>query len=188
MIMTSLSIGDSFVSSPLRDGLFEDFCSFLEWILDVRLTVEARDLIRDLVHFWSTNNQMENVEEYLSIHNQVRKETKATQDYVREKLQIQFVADLRLLETNGNPGIRAVLQLYDAANVPIAPGNPPLTQETAECYMEFFYFMRMTLINGIPPPPPPEITKKYFVRQLITKYSYVTRGTRVDRKITCIMG
>lgn len=62
MIITSFSTGDSFVSSPLRDGLFEDFCSFLEWILDVRLTGEARDLIRDLIHFWSTNNQMESVE------------------------------------------------------------------------------------------------------------------------------
>ncbi|MFZ3168611.1 MAG: hypothetical protein WA130_13425 [Candidatus Methanoperedens sp.] len=173
--MTSFSKGDSLVSSPLMDGLFEDFCSFLEWILDVRLTVEARDLIRDLVHFWSTNNQMENLEEYLSIHSQVRKETKATQDYLREKLQIQFVADLRLLERSGNPGIRVVLKLYDAANTPLAPGNPPLTQETAECYMEFFYFMQMTLKNGKTPQPPPEITKKYFVRQLITKYSYMSR-------------
>lgn len=158
---------DVVVSPELKD-IFENYCSFWEWTLDVKLTVEARRLLHsELVNIWSTQNRigMENVEKNISFLDQVRKENKATQDYNRELMQQQFVPGLR--QNEGDPGVRALLELYNAANVPLVPGNPPLTQKTAECAIELLNLIRTAGHSQ----PIPEETRKDFLRKLINKYS-----------------
>jgi hypothetical protein len=64
---------------------------------------------------------------------------------------------------------KALLQLYDAANAPLAPGSPPLTRESADCYMDMMTFIQAEVMNMAARSLPQEIREAWF-HQLISEY------------------
>jgi len=65
--------------------------------------------------------------------------------------------------------LKAALDLYDAANAPIAAGPPPLTHEIALCYFNLFAFYR-ALVSDKEWKPLPEMARSDYTRKLAALY------------------
>jgi hypothetical protein len=153
--------------------------AFFEWILDVRLGDRERDLIRkSLMDDWTSGDQatIATAGTMRSMLDQLAGADQATRDYWREYHQPQFVASLR---AQPSPESQAVLELYDAANAPLAPGEPPLTKEIAVSLMELLAFMS-AVARGMEPIPLPEDVKTAWTSQLAGQYPYLPRGQQAS--------
>ena len=63
---------------------------------------------------------------------------------MREQNQEQWVNSMRTIE---HPLTQTLVAIYDAANAPIAPGAPPLTEEAADAVLDMYAF-QSSIVNA----------------------------------------
>lgn len=128
---------------PLTQELVQNSVNFWSWLIDVRLPDSAAKLLEnEMIDAWR-NAKTEDISQYATVAMQYRNVASldaATKVYAREKLQVPFIPALRADQSS--PFLREALRLYDSANVPIADGQPPLTAEAAEAYLDYMSFMQ----------------------------------------------
>jgi hypothetical protein len=150
---TVLAPGDP----PLtREGL-DRFTYFVEWLLDVPLTQQQKQLVAtSFVEAWEKQDaeEIQGYVDTLDLEAQVSALPKEDRLLVREQVQPQV---LELLRNQPNDeGARWLLGIYEAGHQPLAEGNPPLTRQMADAYVELMCFMLSEVI-GEPLPASPEL-------------------------------
>jgi len=75
----------------------------------------------------------------------VEKMELVARDNLRGQIQQQFVESLKT--SKADPLNSALLQLYEAENAPIAPGNPPLTKKIADTSLELINYQYLMVQN-----------------------------------------
>lgn len=86
--------------------------------------------------------------------------------YLRELHQPELVAVLR---ADGRPWAQRLIELYDDAHPPLAPGDPPLTQEVADSYLAILSFVD-ALMEHRAWTPLEEATRRQFTDQMARQY------------------
>lgn len=159
-------------SRPLTVDTVRRVEAYFEWILDVRLGARERELIRkSVIDDWAAGDQatMAVADTMRAMLDGLAGADQATREYWREYHQPQFVASLR---AQPSPLSSAVLELYDAANAPLAPGQPPLTKEIAVSLIELLAFMS-AVARGMEPITLPEDVKNAWTSQLAGQYPHL---------------
>ncbi len=154
---------------PLTRHVVQSFVAALSWILDVVIPPDVERLIEAvLVDDWRKEDQEDITAtlEFAGTFQQVSAKNVETRDAIREEHQAEVVAKLRR-ETE--PFAVALVQLYDAANAPIAMGNPPLTREIANCYFDLIGLLQ-ALQHGLQWHPLPDHVKLSYVEVLASQY------------------
>jgi hypothetical protein len=178
--------GDLLVAGPkqLRIEQVEDYCSYLEWILDIELPEEVRSMTGEaLVRAWSENNLsvIKYISDELQAFQQIKGGDKATREYLREINQQMFVRNLHMasMQSQGFPLFSALLQLYNMANAPIArsDGWTSLTLEEANCLLEFNNFIK-AVVSGQEPRPLPQYVRDAQIQNLLLQYRSMPLETR----------
>lgn len=87
-------------------------------------------------------------------------------EMVREQVQPEVVAGLR---KEPDAVSQLLVRLYDEANPPLAPGEPPLTREVSDAYLGILSFVD-ALMENRPWTPLPQQAKDTFAGQVATGY------------------
>jgi hypothetical protein len=159
--------------------LVNEWIFFWEWMLDVEITGDdlklrlAQKVIESLQVVGSPSylQTLDLIERYKS----VSALDEAQRTYQREQNQAIFVAMLR---ADPSPTSQGLLALYDAANPVLAAGPPPLTPETADCYLDLLIFKRAA-VTGVPPQPADTQAKAAWRQKTSEEYSSMTQEMRV---------
>lgn len=129
-------------SPPLTEQMIQKATTFFEWLLDASLTVEQREQFQNsLAQSWLSRKQdeIQSTVNVLQFADQLDSKTSQEREVYRQVLQPKFLAEMH----NQPNSIlsRWVLDIYDSAHKPIAPGHPPLTQQVVDSYAESVSFM-----------------------------------------------
>jgi hypothetical protein len=122
--------------------MVQEATKFFEWLLDASLTVEQRGQFRDsLAQSWLSRNQdeIQSTVNVIQFADQLNSKTPQEREVYRQLLQAKFLAQMH---SQPNSVLALwVLNIYDSAHKPIAPGNPPLTQQVVDAYAEAVSFV-----------------------------------------------
>jgi hypothetical protein len=138
---------------PLTHSMVTRLVSFFEWILDIRMPLATRRMVEDgVIADWRKGNPADIAgnEQLLQFQLYLEAQSREARDVIREEKQPEIVTMIRSQATD--PAARALIELYDQANAPIAKGTPPLTRHQADAALELFVFMAGQL-EGIPAKP-----------------------------------
>ncbi len=113
----------------------------IEWTFKAPLTADQRARLSDIVvKEWRDPKDREGLKEWLGIADHIDTLPEAQRPNVREQLLQQILPALRdAAKTDANA--RWFLGVYEAANRPIAAGNPPLTRQASDALIEMLFFM-----------------------------------------------
>ena len=153
----------------LTEGMVNRLTDFFEWVLQAPVTVQQGTELRGmLVESWTKGDRAEidGMNEILGIEAQVVEHPPAERDLLREQIQPALLVALR--NQPDDVGSRWVLGVYEAAHVPIAAGNPPLTRQVSDAYAELLAF-EIGQVLGNEVPASTEF-KDQFAASLITDY------------------
>lgn len=142
----------------------------LEWLLDIKIpTKPAASIKADVAKGADDPEEKAGCEAIANLHREALRRDALARDALREQLQPGFVASIRASDLPSSPGFKAALDLYDAANAPIAAGPPPLTHEIALCYFNLFAFYQ-ALVSDKEWKPLPEKARSDYTRKLAALY------------------
>ncbi len=139
-----------------REGL-DRFTYFIEWLLDVPLTQQQKRLVEtSFLEAWKNQDaaEIQGYVDVLEMEAQVSALSKEQRLLVREQAQPQVVELLR--SQPEDEGARWLLSIYEAGHQPLAEGNPPLTRQMTDAYVELLCFMLSEVI-GEPLPASQEL-------------------------------
>jgi hypothetical protein len=117
---------------------------FLEWLLDVPFTTTQRDTVRDhLASAWSRNDrtEIEGLAGVLNARTQFDALEPAKRELARQAAREAVLKESRADAAKGDKLAALIVAAYDAAHAPLAPGDPPLTRQSADASLEVLYFM-----------------------------------------------
>lgn len=92
-------------------------------------------------------------------------------EYLRELQQPAFVGSLRAAHDEASTRL---LEVYDRANPPLAPGDPPLTQEVVDSYLGILSFVD-ALVEGRAWTPLGQDLRAEFTQQMAAQYPSLDR-------------
>lgn len=146
------------------------FVAAVEWMLDVKIpTKSAASIKADVAAGVDDPEEKRGCEAMIELHRTALRRDAPARDALREKLQPAFVASIRTSDLQSSPGLKAALDLYDAANAPIAAGPPPLTHEIALCYFNLLAFYQ-ALVSDEQWKPLPEMARSDYTLKLAALY------------------
>jgi hypothetical protein len=126
------------------------YIDFWEWMLDVRLSEQAKlDVITSMLDEAGHLRGDAQINERIAMYRWASSLDEVNREYQREENQAVLVAMLRADPT---PAPAGLLAAYDAANPVLASGPPPLTPETADCYLGLLTFMHAAVAGQSPQP------------------------------------
>lgn len=124
-----------------RQGLYR-FTGFVEWLLEVPLTTDQKQLVeQSLRDAWAKGDQEEitGYVETLGVEAQVAAATPEQRRLIREQALPDVLQELR--SKPDDEGARWALGVYEAGHQPIAAGQPPLTRQVTDAFVELYTFM-----------------------------------------------
>ncbi|NSW56228.1 MAG: hypothetical protein HPY44_09450 [Armatimonadetes bacterium] len=127
---------------PLTDVMVSHFGNFLEWTLDATLTQQQRLEVRQsLLAAWQDKDAetITSTGDIVSLMEQLPTLSEADRKLLRESLSHELLSGARAAPQD--PGNQWLLGIYDAAHVPLAQGNPPLTRQVTDALVEMVVFM-----------------------------------------------
>lgn len=142
---------------PLTQQVLDRVAWYFAWLFETPITSEQKVLFeRYLVGCWQKHNQ-EDVKGALDLaeaYEKIKHMPPEQQQLVRQEALPANLAELRKgsADATGSQITRSMVAIYDASHKPIAPGNPPLTRQMTDAYVEVTYFM-LTEATGRPLPP-----------------------------------
>jgi hypothetical protein len=166
---------------PLTEYLVEEGLDFLEWSLDVPFTGDQRKVFReDFIDSWKKKKQ-EDIDGVLQIQ-QLRAKLATMkpeeQDLARKALETALVDAWRKDKDKDNErSTKLILEIYDASRKPIAAGDPPLTRQAADAFLEATYFIAAK-IEGIGTPTPTKEEREEWAKKLAETYGKLDADQR----------
>jgi hypothetical protein len=132
---------------------------FLEWLLELPLTEGQKVQIRDyLVTAWQIGDtdSIDAPDEVLRFRSELDALDPKKKELARQLVRQEALKEWRKEAAEQNdPAARMIVELYDAANAPLAKGSagePDLTRQSADATLEIMYFMA-SKIDGIDTAP-----------------------------------
>lgn len=128
-------------SPPLTRYMVDETIHFLEWLVHSPLTEEQRAVVEsELRRYWKERirDEMDGVTGLLAARSELAKLGEAERELARQAILEEAVAGWR--QEADSPGARMMLAIHDAANQPIAKGEPPLTRQAVDAFAEFLAF------------------------------------------------
>jgi hypothetical protein len=132
----------------LTFNMVESVCTFYAWALDLSLPQQLKELIKEnMIDAWTSSKpeDTQGSEEIMKKIQDIEKMEQDARDHLRDQIQEQFVKNLKTFKDEPVSG--ALLQLYEAENAPIAPGNPPLPKKIADTSIELINYQYHMLQN-----------------------------------------
>jgi len=128
-------------SPPLTRYLVDETTAFLEWLVHVPLTEDQKATVEaELRRSWRAKDQDEitGIQEMLQARAELAKVKEAERELARQAVLEEALAQWR--KDQDSEGARMMLAIHQAANQPIAQGEPPLTAQAVEAFAEFLTF------------------------------------------------
>src|ERR1700682_6081949 len=128
---------------PLTESMVSHYNTFIAWLLEIPLTQPLKDRQRAmLLEDWKKPKDLESDMKVLNWQlDMARYENGQVERlYVRSIVQPDMIKKMRADE--GNPDAQSLVKAYDAAHLPIAAGNPPLTRQASDAWTELYCFVR----------------------------------------------
>jgi hypothetical protein len=153
------------------------YLGFWQWMFDVPLPEDVTravvaGMLDDFGHARSA--AIAQINDRIALYRRVSASDAANRAHQREQYQGVLVAMLR---ADSSPIAQRLLAVYDAANPVLAVGPPPLTPETADCYLDLLAFMRAA-IAGVSPQPPEAQARAAWRQKMTTEYDAMTPELR----------
>jgi len=170
---------------PLNQQVVDRATSYFAWLLETPLTNEQKVLFeRYLVGCWQKHSQ-EDIKGALDLaeaYEKIKHMPPEQQQLVRQEVLPANLAEMRKgsADATGKEITRELVAIYDASHKPIAAGNPPLTRQMTDAYVEVTYFMLTEATGGPLPPLTAEIRDQW--AQAISR-SYPTLGDEQRKQI-----
>jgi hypothetical protein len=127
---------------PLTEETIGRFTEFFEWAFDVQLTNDQRQVLRQYtVDSW-TQKRASDINDVVGLVQQqveIAKYPAEQRHFVRVKLEPELLAQMRA-QPNEPMAVWA-LAVYEASHRAIAYGNPPLTRQGTDAFLEALFFM-----------------------------------------------
>lgn len=127
-------------SPPLTRFMVDETVDFLEWLVHSPLTEDQRGTVEsELRRYWreKENEEMAGITEMLSARAELAKLPEAQRELARQAVLAEALEGWR---KDQSAGAQMMLAIHDAANQPIAQGEPPLTAQAVEAFAEFLNF------------------------------------------------
>jgi hypothetical protein len=119
----------------------ERLVQFIEWTFKAPLTPSQRARLGEIiVAEWRLPKDREGLKEWLAAADHIDTLPADQRPFVREKLLEEVLPALRA-QAKTDADARWFIALYDAANKPIAAGNPALTRQMSDATIEMTYFI-----------------------------------------------
>jgi hypothetical protein len=119
----------------------ERLVQFIEWTFKAPLTPSQRARLGEIiVAEWRLPQDREGLKEWLAAADHINTLAADQRPFVREKLLEEVLPALRA-QAKTDADARWFIALYDAANKPIAAGNPALTRQMSDATIEMTYFI-----------------------------------------------
>lgn len=134
--------------AQLTVNMVESVCAFYQWVLDLSLPEHVKELVKENMIDVYTSGKPEDTQEFEEVMKKIQdieKMEQVARDNLQKQIQQQFVESLKTFKAEPING--ALLQLYEAENAPIAPGNPPLTKKIADTSLELINYQYNMLQN-----------------------------------------
>ncbi len=129
-------------SPALTEETIGRFTEFFEWAFDVQLTYDQREVLRKYaVDSW-TQNKTSDINDIVGLVQQqveIAKYPAEQRRYVRVKIEPELLAQMR--QQPNEPMARWALAVYEASHQALANGNPPLTRQGTDAFLEALFFM-----------------------------------------------
>jgi hypothetical protein len=126
---------------PLTEETVGRLTEFFEWAFDVYLTNDQRQILRDYaIDVWTQrragdiNDILEPVKQQIELS----KLDARQRAFVRVKIEPELL-DLMRKQPN-DPMAQWALAVYESSHRPIAPGNPPLTRQSTDAFLDALFF------------------------------------------------
>jgi hypothetical protein len=155
---------------PLTQAKVDQTIDFLEWLMEVPFTeAQRRTIVTFFVDAWRKNDRTEidGMADVLAMRAQLAKLTAAEKEVARQAAQPETIKQWR---TESDAGAKLMVEIYDAAHKPIAPGEPPLTRQGADAMLEVLLFMAAE-VEGQPAVSATPAMKDEWARGLAAGYA-----------------
>jgi hypothetical protein len=127
---------------PLTEEMIGRFAEFFEWAFDVRLTNDQCNVLRKYsVDIWKkqTKSQMEEIQNVVQLQIELSKADPKQLAVVRANYEPQVLDAMR--KQPNEPMAVWALAVYESSHKVLAPGNPPLTRQVSDAFLEALFFM-----------------------------------------------
>jgi hypothetical protein len=165
---------------PLTQATVDSVTDFVEWLIEVPFTEEQKQVIaREMVDSWKKNvrDDIQGTQDILKMRAQLSAMSPEQKALARQQAQPQLIKAARS-ETDAIA--KMIVQVYDAAHKPIAPGNPPLTRQAADAMLEVLFFMASQVQSGdsaLQPTATPQM-KDQWAKNLAANYAKTDAAAR----------
>ena len=159
---------------PLTQRMVNQVSDFVGWMFETRLTNMQREHVREtLLASWQTANQsdIDGTLQIVKAEEQVSALSPTDRNFARQKIATGLVKQLR--EKPDELLNRWLLGIYDSTHKPIAPGNPPLTRQMTDAYVETLFFMLAQAAGKPDLKPTPDMLSTW-ANQFALKYRQMT--------------
>jgi hypothetical protein len=126
---------------PLTEETVGRLTEFFEWAFDVYLTNDQRQVLRDYaIDVWTRkragdiNDILEPVKQQIELS----KLDARQRAFVRVKIEPELLDQMR--KQPNDPMARWALAVYESSHTTIAPGNPPLTRQSTDAFLDALFF------------------------------------------------
>jgi hypothetical protein len=120
---------------PLTESMVTRYTNFTAWLYEIPFTQQQRDKIRAiLLQDWKKPEEIKNDIGWLTMAADFGKAAPDVREFIRCDLQTR---NLKAMRANKDPNAQWLVAAYEEAHLPIAPGNPPLTESMVAHYSAF---------------------------------------------------
>ena len=155
---------------PLTESMVSHYITFTAWLLEIPLTQPLKDRMRALLlEDWTDPRRVENDVAVLKFQREMAglKNGELERQYKRTAVQGNVLNAMRA--DKGSPEAQLLVPAYEAAHPLIAAGNPPLTRQASDAWVELFCF-----VHNQSSGPKAEVTdalKDAFARELAANWA-----------------
>ncbi len=135
---------------PLTCYLVDEIADFLEWLVHSPMTVAQKETVEaELRRYWrdGMRKEIDGVTEALAARAQLATLDEARRELVRQEALAGAVAEWK--QDLKDAGAKMMLAIHDAANAPIAAGEPPLTRQAVEAFAEYLAFAAGQAVGAV---------------------------------------
>lgn len=126
---------------PLTQQMVDTFSAFFEWVLDAHMTADQRQQIQQqLVQSWHTGNQddIDTVQQIIQMRDKLASQPSDSRSVVQLALQSELLSSMR--QQPDDPLSSLLLGVYDGSHPALAAGDPPLTRQMSDAFVDFYVF------------------------------------------------
>jgi hypothetical protein len=151
--------------ASLPESAIQSFVDTTRYVFGLPDRPDVDHYLREsVVKHWQKPDGQKNIASVLKLSEDLKGMPAAQRDAVRYLVRSSALADQRKKATEGDPDAMWLIREFDQAHPPIAKGDPPLTREIVDAYVELLRTVEH------PKAPKDDGAKEHLVRKLANEY------------------